>query len=170
MLHAPSGLCYLAFCDDDKRASILELTQRADASSEARSDRDQNLEYTLDQIRDQGFCHRRYAQYREAGLAVPLFADGRVVGGIVMRYTKSTMKAGQIEERYVPIMRELASNISAAYDRRLNQDLPEAEDEPMSSVGPDNDLYSKPIPFALVAAAPVPARGPAFQDLQRASR
>ena len=162
MLHAPSGLCYLAFCDDDKRASILELTMRSDASAQARSERDQNLEYTLDQIRDQGFCHRRYAQYREAGLAVPVFADGRVVGGIVMRYTKSTMKAAQLEERYVPIMLELAADIAAAYDRRLSQDLPEAEDEPMSHGGRAKDLFSKPIPFALVATAPALARHSAF--------
>jgi IclR family mhp operon transcriptional activator len=166
MLHAPSGLCYLAFCDDDKRASILEMARRDSPSSE----RDMNLEYMLDQIREQGFCHRRYAQYREAGLAVPLFADGRVVGGIVMRYTKSTMKAAQLEERYVPIVRDLAADISAAYDRRLTRDLPEAEDEPASRREPDKDLFSQPIPFSLAAAAPGLGRRTALQDLQRASR
>ncbi len=166
MLHAPSGLCYLAFCDDDKRDSILEMARRDSPSSE----RDMNLEYMLDQIREQGFCHRRYAQYREAGLAVPLFADGRVVGGIVMRYTKSTMKAAQLEERYVPIVRDLAADISAAYDRRLTRDLPEAEDEPASRREPDKDLFSQPIPFSLAAAAPGLGRRTALQDLQRASR
>jgi IclR family mhp operon transcriptional activator len=166
MLHAPSGLCYLAFCDADKRASILEMARRDSPSSE----RDINPDYMFDQIREQGFCHRRYAQYREAGLAVPLFADGRVVGGIVMRYTKSTMKAAQLEERYVPIVRDLAADISAAYDRRLARDLPETEDEPSSRREPDKDLFSKPIPFTLAAAAPVLGRRPALGDLQRASR
>jgi IclR family mhp operon transcriptional activator len=162
MLHAPSGLCYLAFCDDDKRASILELARRDDPCSETRPERDLNLGYMLDQIRDQGFCHRRFAQYREAGLAVPLIADGRVVGGIVMRYTKSTMKAAQLEERYVPIMRALAADISAAYDRRLTQGLAEAEDEPASRSEPDKGLFSGPIPFALVATAPALGRQPAY--------
>jgi IclR family mhp operon transcriptional activator len=158
MLHAPSGLCYLAFCDDETREPILELARHADPSAEARSGRDANLEFTLDQVRAQGFCHRRYAQYREAGLAVPLFADGRVVGGIVMRYTKSTMKAAQFEERYVPIMRELAADISAAYDRRLTRDLPESDDEPSSRAEPEKALFSQPIPFALVASAPAMGR------------
>lgn len=170
MLHAPSGLCYLAFCDDDKRASILELARGDDAASAGRSESDLDLEYTLEQIRRQGYCHRRFAQYREAGLAVPLFADGRVVGGIVMRYTKSTMRAAQLEERYVPIVRELAADISAAYDRRLAGELPDADDELSLAEPLDRELSSRPIPFAIVAGAPALGRQSAFAEFQRASR
>jgi IclR family mhp operon transcriptional activator len=170
MLHAPSGLCYLAFCDDDKRASILELARCADAPAGSRAERDLDLDYTLDQIRQEGYCHRRFAQYREAGLAVPLFADGRVVGGIVMRYTKSTMKAAQLEERYVPIMRELSADIAAAYSRRLMRDFPEAHDAPAPGVDREMALPSPPIPFAIAAAAPPLGRHGAFNDLQSLCR
>lgn len=121
MLHAPAGLCYLAFCDDDVRASILEMTQNADSAHESDTDRHGGLEFALEQIRNEGFCHRRFAQYREGGLAVPLFAEGKILGGIVMRYTKSAMKASVIEEQYVPILRDLAADIAAAYDRRMAQ-------------------------------------------------
>jgi DNA-binding IclR family transcriptional regulator len=167
MLHAPSGLCYLAFCDDDKRAKILELARGADPMAQARWERDFDLDYMLDQIRLQGFCHRRFVQYREGGLAVPLFADGRVVGGIVMRYTKSTMKAAQLEERYVPIVQELAADISRAYDRRLARDLP--DDDAPAPGGSKDAFPPHPLPFSIAASAP-PMGRPPFQDLQSASR
>jgi hypothetical protein len=73
----------------------------------------------LDQIRQRGFCHIRFAQYREAGLAVPVFADGKLMGGIVMRYIKSTMKSGPLEEHYVPIVKTLAADIASAYEGRV---------------------------------------------------
>jgi len=126
MLHAPAGLCYLAFCDDDARASILEMTDSADQSE---GDRHGGLEFALEQIRREGFCHRRFAQYREGGLAVPLFAEGKILGGIVMRYTKSALKASVLEEQYVPILRELAADIAAAYDRRVAQGEAATEDD-----------------------------------------
>jgi IclR family mhp operon transcriptional activator len=118
MLHAPSGLCYLANCDEETRASVLDLIRRTDTGEQPHQGVAE-LEFKLDQIRQQGFCHIRFAEYREGGLAVPLFADGKAVGGIVMRYIKSTMKAAQLEEHYVPIVQKLASDIEASYALRL---------------------------------------------------
>jgi IclR family mhp operon transcriptional activator len=169
MTHAPAGLCYLAFCEDDQRASILEAPPRSRPAEDPKPDLD--LEYTLEQIRQQGFCNRRFAQYREGGLAVPVFADGRVVGGIVMRYTKSAMKAGALEELYVPILRDLAANISAAYDRRLARDLSRDDDE--DDIDPPlatRDLAMSRMPFAISAAAPNLIRQPPLAGLQRAAR
>jgi IclR family mhp operon transcriptional activator len=165
MLHAPAGLCYLAFCEDDKRASIIDTARRADAAVGVNRDSDLDIEYTLEMIRRQGFCHRRFAQYREGGLAVPLFADGRVVGGIVMRYTKSAMKAAQLEERYVPIVIKLADDISAAYDRRLKQDIAEDDDEVVAGVIADGQNGRRPPPFS-IAATPL-GFGSASAGLQR---
>lgn len=167
MLHAPTGLCYLAYCEAGKRASILELARQDEQARDARRDGDLDIDYTLEMIRRQGFCHRRFAQYREGGLAVPLFADGRVVGGIVMRYTKSAMKASQLEEHYVPIVRKLAADIAAAYDRRLNQDFAEGEDELTALAG---ERARGPAPFALPAAPPPGARRAPSPDLHPASR
>ncbi len=120
MLRAPAGLCYLANCDDAQRDSILDLIRRS-ATDDSEQKVDRELDFKLDQIRRQGFCHIRFPEYREGGLGVPLFADGRVFGGIVMRYIKSTIRAPQIEEHYVPIVQQLANDISAAYAKRLAQ-------------------------------------------------
>jgi IclR family mhp operon transcriptional activator len=129
MLHAPTGLCYLAFCDEATRASILDLISRSSPASARQPNGAANLEFTLKQVRQQGFCHIRYAEYREGGLAVPLFANGKVVGGIVMRYIKSTLKTAQVEEHYVPIVQKLAADVADCYALRLARAGLEANDD-----------------------------------------
>jgi IclR family mhp operon transcriptional activator len=154
MLHAPTGICYLAFCEEAKRASILE---RAGFSRDQASRRTElDIDYELERVRQQGYCHRRFAQYREGGLAVPLFADGRVAGGIVMRYTKSTLRPTQLEEHYVPIVQKIAADISEAYQRRLTRDLPEL-DEPFAGAAPSRETVLAPVAFAIAARTSAPA-------------
>jgi IclR family mhp operon transcriptional activator len=154
MLHAPAGLAYLAFCEDDQRASILDLVRRTGPDAEQDRDYEHELKFTLDRIRAQGFCHIRFAQYREGGLAVPLFADGRVVGGIVMRYIKSTMKAAQFEERYAPIVQDLAADISAAYGRRLEQANLLNEAEAKVARPSISTAIARPMAFASIGQSP----------------
>jgi IclR family mhp operon transcriptional activator len=163
MLHAPAGLAYLAFCTEAERETILDLIKRSGETFETSCDPFVGLEYKLEQIQRQGFCHIRFAQYREAGLGVPLFADGRVVGGIVMRYIKSTMKGSQLEEHYAPIVRQLAVDIAQAYEHRLDLDRSEAEpDSPVHTIMA-HGLAATPVPFAMVGrSASVPHAPEAF--------
>jgi IclR family mhp operon transcriptional activator len=152
MLHAPAGLAYLAHCSEQTRASILDLVQRSGEGANEPTSFYGGLDYRLDLIRSQGFCHIRFAQYREGGLAVPLILDGCAIGGIVMRYTKSTLKAAQLEEHYVPIVQKLAADIVEAYKRRLNagaaMDAGETEAALVSE-----ELPAPPFPFAVAAPA-----------------
>jgi IclR family mhp operon transcriptional activator len=133
MLHAPSGLCYIAFCPQDSREAILDLVRRSDPDSAALRSGGASLDFTLEDIRQRGFCHIRYAQYREGGLAVPVFAEGRAVGGIVMRYIKSTLRTAQLEEHYVPIVKKLAADISDAYANRLAMKKAQPEVRPVET-------------------------------------
>jgi IclR family mhp operon transcriptional activator len=118
MLHAPAGLCYLANCDESVRDSILEAAKQSEKTIGSLRNTDVGLEIYLDRIREQGFCHIRFAQYTEGGLAVPLMAGGRAVGGVVLRYVKSIFKAAQFEESFVPVLQKLAKDIAEAYDER----------------------------------------------------
>ncbi len=121
MLHAPSGLCYLAFSDDDVRDPIVKIARSAAVVPEILQNGGDYFEYTLQQIRARGFSHIRFMEYREGGLAVPLVVGGRVVGGLVMRYIKSTLKTEQLESVYFPTLRQLTADISAAYEARISQ-------------------------------------------------
>jgi IclR family mhp operon transcriptional activator len=151
MLHAPAGLAYLAHCSDQTRESILDLVQRSTDTSNEPAGFFGGLDYRLDLIRSQGFCHIRFAQYREGGLAVPLIVDGCAIGGIVMRYTKSTLKAAQLEEHYVPIVQKLAADIVEAYKRRLTSSPADIDDAPAEASFLGEELPAPPFPFAVAA-------------------
>jgi IclR family mhp operon transcriptional activator len=155
MLHAPAGLCYLAFCEDGVRESVLNLVRRNSSAEEQQRHPDADLDFTLEQTRRLGYCHIRFAQYREGGLAVPVFAENRVVGGIVMRYMKASMKGHQVEERYVPILQKLADDIAAAYDRRVNvADAEQAQDHGDLNPSAD-DVAAAPAPFWISGTSPI---------------
>ncbi len=153
MLHAPAGLAYLAYCSDQTRASILDLVQRSGESANEPASFFGGLDYRLDLIRNQGFCHIRFAQYREGGLAVPLVVDGCAIGGIVMRYTKSTLKAAQLEEHYVPIVQKLAADIVQAYKRRLSAGDAVGDPSAVEAAPIVEHLPAPPFPFAVAAPA-----------------
>lgn len=169
MLHAPAGLCYLASCEDDVRESILNLVRRNSSPAEQQRDPIADLDFTLEQTRRLGYCHIRYAQYREGGLAVPVFADGRAVGGIVMRYMKASMKGHQVEERYVPILQKLADDISAAYDRRVNVANADGTDD-HGDLTTSTDDVAAPAPFMISGVSAVQHQARTVYGLHRAPR
>lgn len=168
MIHAPAGLCYLAHCEEDQRTAILELAGKSEPGGRLRPEQLSNLEFDLGDIRQRGFSHIRFAQYREAGLAVPVFADGKVMGGIVLRYIKSTMKMAQVEDLYAPILLKLAADIALAYERRR---LGAVDDSGMDCAsGPDGaePPVIRPLPFAPVGRPPGPYHHPEAAVLRAA--
>jgi IclR family mhp operon transcriptional activator len=127
ILHAPAGFCFLAYSEDEVRESILEIARTASPQPEILRNGGKYLTQILNNIRAKGFCHICFSEYKEGGLAVPLLVGGRAVGGIVMRYIKSTVKPARIESEYFDLMRQLASDISAAYEARANHRTLQAE-------------------------------------------
>ena len=169
MLHAPTGLCYLAYCDEPARASLLDLARRTRSATTPEFRSDAELEFMFDQIRRDGFCHIRFAQYREAGLAAPLLVNGKVVAGIVMRYIKSTMKASQVEEQFGPIIKTLSTEIAAAYARRLDRQTVATQEHPAGAPwAGDLDVNGQELP--LPGERSSPSLQPGVFYLQRAAR
>jgi IclR family mhp operon transcriptional activator len=121
ILHSPTGLCYLAYCDDEMREGIAASALSSNYSPEDYSYQGPHLKYYLQQIRSRGYCHICYKEYPEGGLAVPLVVGGKIEGGLIMRYMKSIVLPDQLEEKYLPMMRQLARDISSAYDSHVNK-------------------------------------------------
>jgi IclR family mhp operon transcriptional activator len=144
ILHAPAGLCYLAYCDEELRASIIELSRSSNDASPGPRNNAEHLAYIVNQIRARRYCHIHFAEYQEDGLAVPLIVGGRVVGGIVMRYIKSSIKFAKIEGVYVPILQQLAEDISAAYEAHISGHLMQGSDKIVPFVQTKKDGSAKP--------------------------
>ncbi len=127
ILHAPTGYCFLAYCEDEVRESILEIARASNPMPDVLRHGGRYLAQILNTTRAKGFSHICFAEYLEGGLAVPLLVGGRAVGGIIMRYIKSTLNAAKIEGEYFQIMRQLASDIASAYEVRVNHRTLQAE-------------------------------------------
>jgi IclR family mhp operon transcriptional activator len=126
MRHSPTGLCYLAYCDEEIRDSLIASGGSSGLSTEHYAYDGPHLDYYLQQIRQRGYCHICYKEYPEGGLAVPLVVGGNVIGGIIMRYMKSIVKSDQLETKYLGELQQLVEDISAAYDSYVNRRTLEA--------------------------------------------
>jgi len=122
ILHAPAGYCYLAYCDEAEREKVIAVArQSSDPRQRLARDR-KRLEVLLERVREEGYCTREYAAYREGGIGVPLLINGVPIGGMVMRYVKSAMQIGQLQSDYVPELHRLTARINTAFNARLRAD------------------------------------------------
>jgi IclR family transcriptional regulator, mhp operon transcriptional activator len=117
IVHATAGFCYLAHASADERQAALAAALRAARERHMGIENPLEIEYLINRTRKQGFCNLEFPQYREGNVAVPLEVGGRVVGGLVMRYIKSTLRnTGQIQSSYVPRLQALARRIAEQHD------------------------------------------------------
>lgn len=113
ILLSTCGYCYLAHCTASERESIVNTSlQQVNPRVPIHFDRPQ-IQQLTDEALANGFCHLEFDHYREGNLGVPLLLAGRPVGGIVMRYIKSTLRnTDRLRETYAPRLQRLARDIA----------------------------------------------------------
>lgn len=116
ILLSTCGYCYLAHCAPAERESIVNAgLAEADPGNPVRFDREQ-VQRIITGVHGDGFCHLEFDHYREGNLGVPLLLAGRPVGGIVMRYIKSTLRnTDRLRASYAPRLQRLAHEIAARH-------------------------------------------------------
>ena len=120
ILLSTCGYCYLAHCAPTERDSIVEAwLALPEPVSPVQFDRAQ-IQDLVTGVRADGFCHLEFDHYREGNLGVPLLLAGRPVGGIVMRYIKSTMRnTDRLRTTYAPRLQRLAQEIAARHPAQM---------------------------------------------------
>jgi len=121
MLHAPAGYCYLAFCDEADRERVVKVARLSPDPRQRLARNRERLDQLLNRVREEGYCTREYAAYREGGLAIPLLINGTPIGGVVMRYVKSAMKIGQLQSDYLPQLQNLSERINKLFNERASE-------------------------------------------------
>ena len=108
------GRAYLAFCPTSERSMLLDMLARSQ-EPEDKLDRKRALSL-LATIRKQGFAERdQMVEPRSSStIAVPITVNGRVLATVGMTYFTSALDRGDIVQRYVPLLKGLAGNISAS--------------------------------------------------------
>jgi IclR family mhp operon transcriptional activator len=119
MLNAPTGLCYLAYCDETDRKALLERSRQSGGAFD-KLNQHGGIVHLLSQVKETGWCNIRYGEYREAGFAVPLRAGNKIIGSLIMRYAKAALTDSEVQKTYLPIMRNLSNEISKSYTNSGN--------------------------------------------------
>jgi IclR family mhp operon transcriptional activator len=119
ILYTTTGLCFLALCSEAERTAVLELARQSKDPRQQLVHDEVRLKAILSRIRERGFSVIEHPEYREGNVGVPLTIDGRVVGGIVMRYIKSAMRLEKMLSYYVPLLKELSHDVQSECEVRL---------------------------------------------------
>jgi IclR family mhp operon transcriptional activator len=115
MLHATTGFCYLAYCNDSEREILVGMARASGDPLQSLSHHGEKLSSVLARVRTRGFCNLEFNAYREGNVGVPLLIDGRPLGGIVMRYIKSAMTGEKLFKEYIPLLKEVSEQISEQF-------------------------------------------------------
>lgn len=114
MLMSTSGLCYLAHCPAAEQEAVMNADFKDRRPHAAPRFERARIEQLMRGVLDQGYCHIEFDHNREGNLGVPLLLAGRPVGGIVMRYIKSTLRnTDRLREVYAPRLQQLAHQIAS---------------------------------------------------------
>jgi IclR family transcriptional regulator, mhp operon transcriptional activator len=124
VMHATTGLCYLAFCPDDEREAVISCARQSDDPRQRLARSPQMLDPMLKSVRRDGFLILEFPEYREGSLGVPVVGCGRVLGGLVMRYIKSALRPDRLTTEFVPLLLGAAKEIESRYRELVEDDRP----------------------------------------------
>jgi IclR family mhp operon transcriptional activator len=125
ILECATGRAYLAWCDEDERAMVLEGLRSLDIADVPGADALPLFENGLlpREVRAQGFATRHRNPYTEtpgktSSIAVPIFDDDQLVGTMTIVFFSIAMKMEQAVETLLPDLKRCADAISRDLGRR----------------------------------------------------
>jgi IclR family transcriptional regulator, mhp operon transcriptional activator len=121
MLRTAAGRCYLAFCPDKERRTVLEMLSRSKAADDRWAREPQRLARLLDAIRQKGYAIQdREINPKATGIAVPIRLGARVFGCMSSIWISSALTIERAEGELFPPLAATASRIAdAVRDRAL---------------------------------------------------
>jgi IclR family mhp operon transcriptional activator len=113
LLMSASGRVYLAFCQPEQRAALLEILSRSPREEDKLARSHDELHRILEEAREQGYATsvrtRRVSE--EVAMSVPVLVDDRVLATIAVRFSASAVPLRLAVERFVPKLHETAKII-----------------------------------------------------------
>ena len=111
-----SGRVYLAFCSEEQRSTMLEVLARSERPEDKLVCDKMLVSRIIGDVRKNGWAIFDNTSLAELNLAVPVFAKGQVLAGLVMRFMRSAMTPDQAAEKYVPFLKRTADEIGKAFE------------------------------------------------------
>jgi IclR family mhp operon transcriptional activator len=108
-----SGLAFLAFLDDTQRTVMLEMLRQSDDPAQSAVRDQAQMDYLLAKIRTNGYSFGLDSG-RERSVAVPIMANGRVRGALLMAYMARVLSTETVIEKFVPVIKDLVQQIEVS--------------------------------------------------------
>ncbi len=116
ILGSSSGRVYLAFCSEEQREVLLEVLKKSDKAEDTIARDREMVSRILSEVQRNGYAVFDNPSMSEMSIAVPLFVNGNVIGGVVVRFIRSAITADQAIDKHLGFMKETAKAIGAAFD------------------------------------------------------
>jgi len=115
MLGTSTGRVYLAFCGQEQRETLIGmLTHSPDPLNDLARQPDR-LGAMLDEVRQQGFSSLESPSRSDSNIAVPIIAEGRVLGGLTLRYIRSAMSQQEAIQKFLGPLQDTATTIASNF-------------------------------------------------------
>ena len=112
------GLAYLAFCDPQERAFILDVVRRTGREEDVLAHDPEGLERLLEETRRQGYALRvPELSQQSCTLAIPVFHRGGVAATLGLTWFSSVMTSAEAVDRYLARLVESASLVADGLSR-----------------------------------------------------
>lgn len=119
LIDTASGRVFLAFCPPEQRDTLLDLLALSDDPRDAPARRLRaTILSELQAIRVQGFAtHGRPGRVKPwSALAVPVFANQRLLATLSLRYTQGAISDGKLQRQVLPLLRSTATAIGRRFE------------------------------------------------------
>lgn len=119
ILRTSAGRAYLAFCPDEERDLILDHLRRLDNDDDQPFLDQRWLLPMIQETRARGLAVRDSGEFRQetASLAVPIRADGSLLGCVSLIWIRSAMSTRKALDEFSEPLLEIAEKISLALPR-----------------------------------------------------
>ena len=113
MLGTSTGRVYLAFCGAEQRDTLIGMLSHSNDPLNAMARQPERLTAILQEVRQNGYSSLESPSRADSNIAVPLMADGRILGGLTIRYIRSAMSQDEAVEKFLSPLRNTAAAIAA---------------------------------------------------------
>lgn len=117
LLSTATGRVYLAHCVRAQRDTLIEILQKSDKPEDLPARNRSGIEHRLTEIRQLGFdkSERQSQTVTWRALAVPVFASGRILASLSVRYIQKAVTPARESEELLPLLRRTAKRIGKSF-------------------------------------------------------
>jgi IclR family mhp operon transcriptional activator len=122
MLDTASGRVFLAFCPEEQRDTLLNLLALSEDPRDAAARRPLVVLRELQAVRSLGYAtSSRPGRVRPwRAVAVPVFANQRLLATLSLRYTEGAIREGRLLSQVIPRLRATARDIGQRFEEAFS--------------------------------------------------